>query len=256
MHIKVFDNDGNFVTQWGKSGSGDGELDLSAGIAVDAQDNVYVADFSNIRIQKFDSSGNYLQQWATERPAGPASVIVDQHGNAYVDNFSTHNHYIQKFDSSGTLVNQWGTTGRGDGQFGAGNLTGPEDITLDAAGNIYVSDRLNHRIQKFDPDGNLLAIFGGTLGTEGHGLFASPLGLAVDGDGNIYVLDVSTHLLQKLDADGNFIAQWSTDGGDLDEAAIISLDWNNDIYVFAKTDATNAGGTPINAFVLKKFHQP
>ena len=137
-----------------------------------------------------------------------------------------------------------------------GSISDPEDITLDADGNVYVSDRLNHRIQKFDPDGNLLTIFGGEASQHGNGLFYSPLGVAVDGDGNIYIVDVGAHLLQKLDANGNFIAQWSTNGGDLDQAAIVSVDWQGDLIVFARADVVNAAGTPVKAFVLKKFRQP
>ena len=117
FHIKVFDSDGNFIDQWGRSGSDDGEINLAAGIAVDAQDNVYVADFRDSRIEKYDSSGNFLQKWSTEHPAGPASVIVDQLGNLYVDNFNPHDHHIQKFDSSGELVTQWGSDGHDAGQY-------------------------------------------------------------------------------------------------------------------------------------------
>src|SRR5205085_1778193 len=140
-------------------------------------------DFSNIRIQKFDSDGNFLMTWKTESPRGPASIVIDADGNAFVDNFGTHKHYVQKFDSSGALITQWGTTGKGDGQFSATGLSGPEDIALDADSNVYVSDRLNHRVQKFDSDGNVLAVFGGVE----DDLFESPLGLAVDGQDNIYV---------------------------------------------------------------------
>ena len=53
-----------------------------------------LADFLNTRIQKFDSTGKFWQKWDTEPPAGPASVVVDQHGNAFVDNFRPHAHYV------------------------------------------------------------------------------------------------------------------------------------------------------------------
>ena len=250
--IKKFDKDGHFVTQWGASGGGDGQIRIAAGIALDSDDNLYVADFSNVRIQKFDSEGNFLMAWPTEAPRGPASVAIDAQGNVYVDNFGTHDHYVQKFDWSGTVLNQWGTTGKGDGQFGAASLSGPEDIALDADGNVYVSDRLNHRVQKFDPDGNLLTIFGG----EDDDLFKSPLGLAIDGEGNIYVVDVGSKLLKKLDPDGNVIAQWSTDGGDLDRAAIVAVDGDGYLYAFANTDVTKPDGEAANVVLLKKFKQP
>jgi DNA-binding beta-propeller fold protein YncE len=250
--IKKFDADGNFVLDWGKTGAGDGDFSIAAGIATDAQGNVYVADFSNIRIEKFDSSGKFLMSWKTESPRGPASIIIAADGTAYVDNFGSHKHYVQKFDSSGALITQWGSTGKGDSQFGATGVTGPEDIALDTDGNVYVSDRLNHRVQKFDPDGNLLTIFGGA----DNDLFDSPLGLALDGQGNIYVVDMGSKSLKKLDPDGNLIAEWSTDGGDLDKAAIVAVDSDSYLYLFANTDATSPSGAAVNVVLLKKFQQP
>ncbi|HEX2622579.1 MAG TPA: hypothetical protein VHL11_20605, partial [Phototrophicaceae bacterium] len=223
----------------------------------DAENNVYVADFNNIRIQKFDSDGNFLLQWATEAPRGPASLGIDADGYIYVDNFFPHKHHLQKFDAAGTLVSEWGATGGEPGQFGAKGASGPEDVAIDQAGNIYVSDRVNHRVQKFDPDGNLLTIFGGEASKDGQGLFDQPLGLAVASSGNLYVLDVGSKLLQLLDADGKFIAQWSTKGGDLDQAiGIVALDSNDDLYIMARGEVMGANGKATKAIVLKKFQHP
>src|SRR5262245_65043870 len=54
-----------FVTQWGTSGSGDGQFSRPTGVATDAVGNVYVADYGNNRIQKFTSTGTYLLQSGT-----------------------------------------------------------------------------------------------------------------------------------------------------------------------------------------------
>lgn len=255
-HLKKYDKDGKLVAQFAPDGFGDGQLSLTAGLSTDWQDNLYVADFSSQRIEKFDSSGKYLAQWATGSPGGPASVAVDKDGNSYVDNFGTRDSYIEKFDSRGKLVTQWGTYGSGDGQFRGSASSGPEDIAVDGDGNVYVADRLNHRIQKFDSSGKFLVAFGGEGSMKGHGLFQSPLGVAVDAQGNIYVVDVGSQLLQKLDAKGNFIAQWSTDGGDLDDAAIVAVDAQGDLYLFASVPVKLKNGNTIKGIVLKKFSQP
>jgi DNA-binding beta-propeller fold protein YncE len=252
-NIKKFDRDGNFVTHWGGRGGGEGKFSLSSGIAVDTEGNVYVADFMNVRIQKFDSDGNFLLQWRTAPPMGPASIVVDEWGYAYVDNFFIHEHYISKFDPTGQIVAAWGTTGSEEGQFKATGQSGPEDITLDSDGNVYVADRLNHRIQKFDSDGNFLAAFGGERNVNGGGQFDEPMGIAVDEDGNLYVID--QNFLQILDSEGRPLEQWSTDGGDLDAAGIIALDGEANIYVFAKTDVIAVNGSPTRAYVIKKFQQ-
>ena len=77
--------------------------------------------------------------------------------------------------ASYVFVTKWGFYGDGDGRFKR-----PIGVAVDAAGNAYVADSWNHRIQKFAGDG--------TFVTKWHG-FSYPEGLAVDGDGRVYVAD-------------------------------------------------------------------
>ena len=116
------------------------------GVAVDGQGNVYVADSFNDRIQKFDSSGNYLGQWGScgsgnGQFKGPLGVAVDGQGNVYVAD--TGNNRIQKFDSSGGYLGQWGSYGSENGQFKY-----PIGVAVDGKGNIYVADLGNGRHPK------------------------------------------------------------------------------------------------------------
>ena len=248
--IKKFDNQGKFVDHWGAFGSGEGQFSYTAGLAIDAQGNIYVADIGGIEIEKFDSAGNFLLGWATEPPAGPASVVVDHNGYAYVDNFSTHEHHIQKFDSSGNLVLSWGESGSGEGQIGSQ----PEDIAVDKDGNVYVADRLNHSIQKFDSEGNFLTRFGGEASEDGNGRFYEPRGIAIDNEGNLYVTD--EHFLQNLDPEGNLIAQWpKTEGGALDRAGLLAVDKQGNLYILAYGEVTSTTGETVSAVLVKKFSQ-
>ena len=118
--------------------------------------NVYVADTYNHRIQKFDSSGNFLLKWGSPRiingihlgSAGdgqfnnPYGVAVDDSGNVYVSDSS--NQRVQKFDSSGNFITKWGSFGTEDGQ-----LKLPNGVAVDNSGNVYVTDMKNNRVQKF-----------------------------------------------------------------------------------------------------------
>ena len=61
--IQVFDKDGNFLAQIGRSGTGDGEFNEPVGVALDVDGNIYVADTWNHRIQVFDSSYKFLRAW-------------------------------------------------------------------------------------------------------------------------------------------------------------------------------------------------
>jgi hypothetical protein len=178
-----------YITQWGTSGSGDGQFNRPWGIAVDGGGNVYVADTDNHRIQKFTSSGTYLTRWGTHGHTDgqfyyPYNVAVDASGNVYVAD--TDNERIQKFTNDGTYVTQWGTRGSGDGQF-----YGPDGVAVDASGNVYVGDY--DRIQKFTSSGTYVTQWGSS-GT-GNGQFSGTR-VAVDGSGNFYVADHGNDRIQ------------------------------------------------------------
>ncbi len=102
-------------------------------------------------------------------------------------------------------VTKWGTIGFGDGQF---NI--PSQVATDAAGNVYVADRGNNRIQKFSRTGAYITQWG-TLGS-GDGQFNSPSGIATDAAGNVFVADFSNFRIQKFTGGGVYLSQWGTGG--------------------------------------------
>jgi hypothetical protein len=112
-NVQKFTADGMLVTSWGDFGSADGELRSPYGIAVDADENVYVCDSGNARVQKFTSDGLFLTKWGTSGMADgqflfASDVAVDGDGNVYVVDAALNR--VQKFGSppTSTSSTSWG----------------------------------------------------------------------------------------------------------------------------------------------------
>jgi tripartite motif-containing protein 71 len=209
---------GTFLTKWGSSGTGDGQFVYPAGVAVHGSGHVFVVDFGNVRIQKFDSNGMFLTRWGSPGSGNgqfyyPLGVAVDGSGNFFVADEGI-NARIQKFDNNGTFLTKWGSYGAGNGQF-----TNPTGVAVDGSGNVFVSDwdiqcnefagcqYIMARIQKFTNAGTFLTTWGSS--GSGDGQFLHPTGVAVDGSGNVYVADYDNGSIQKFTNSGTFLTKWA-----------------------------------------------
>jgi predicted membrane-bound mannosyltransferase/DNA-binding beta-propeller fold protein YncE len=194
----------------GKPGGARGQFSAPAGLAVDREGTLYVADSGNYRIQKFDGDGHFLGVLGT---AGgnegqfnePWGVAVDSEGNIYVAD--TWNHRIQKFDSSLRFLKAWGTAFLevGKRQPEPLELFGPRSISVEADGNGWVTDTGNKRVLKFDSDGNFLAQYGAP--GNGPGQFDEPAGIAIAPSGEILVADVWNRRIQRFSPDFQYLGE-------------------------------------------------
>lgn len=201
--IQMVTTNHDFFGQIGDYGSKPGQMIWPTALALDSEDNLYLADEFLQRITIYDKDGDLVSTWGTEGSAegefdGPSGLLFDQEDNLIVVDHK--NHRIQKFTKDGKFLSTWGSFGDGDGQF---NL--PWGISQDGNGNLYVADWRNDRIQKFTSDGEFLAKYG-TSG-DGDGQLHRPSGVGVDSEGNIYIADWGNQRVQVLDADGNFLTK-------------------------------------------------
>ena len=120
-----------------------------------------------------------------------------------------------------------GSSGSGDGQVGY-----PYEVAVDGSGNIYVSDRNNYRIQKFDSSGAFLSKWGAN--GSGDGQFVTLSGIALDSSGNLYVIDTHNFRLQKFDSNGTFLTKWGSAGSSNGQFYLpsgVAVDSNSNVYV-------------------------
>lgn len=181
--LHVFNSTGNVDRVWSSKGSLPGQLSLPQGLDVDAAGNTYVADTANDRIQVFDATGALVRAWGSTGTAqgaldAPTDVAVDSAGTVWV--VEKVNNRVQSFTPTGDPLTV----------LGAGQLTSPEGIGLDAAGNLYITDvggstAGNGRVRKFSPAGLLLQTVIGTVTNT----LVLPSDVALDAAGNIYVTD-------------------------------------------------------------------
>jgi streptogramin lyase len=154
--IIAFDRSGKVLRSWGK-----GMYNIPHTIRIDSAGNFWTVDAATSLVIKFSPEGKKLMEipigevptrpnqqpgaflGATDIAFGPGGrlYISDGYGNAR----------ILVYDSKGTRIKQWGTHGKGPGEFET-----PHGIAFDGKNTIYVADRGNNRVQRFDLEGKFL----------------------------------------------------------------------------------------------------
>jgi hypothetical protein len=154
--IIAFDKSGKVIRSWGK-----GLYNIPHTIRIDSAGNFWTVDAGTSLVIKFSPEGKKLMEipigevptrpnqqpgsflGATDIAFGPGGrlYISDGYGNAR----------ILVYDSKGTRIKQWGTHGKGPGEFET-----PHGIAFDGKNTLYVADRGNNRVQRFDLEGRYL----------------------------------------------------------------------------------------------------
>lgn len=229
--IRKVDSSGSISTVAGSGtagATGDGSGATSAqlynpcGVAVDGSGTIYIADTHNHEVRKVTGStiskvagigeAAYGGDGAVATDSGlnsPLSVALGSSGVIYIAD--TANNRVRKVEGNGNISTAVGNGSAGySGDGGAATsaaIAYPQGLAVDGAGNLYISDTLNHVIRKVTTDGTISTVAGtGTPGFSGDNGPATsarlsyPKGVAVDSSGNLYIADTFNSRIRRVDA--------------------------------------------------------
>ena len=143
-----------FFGQLGGYGRAPGQMIWPSALALDSQENLYLADDFLQRITVYDRDGNVQTTWGEQGDGDgqfnlPWGITQAPDGHLYVADW--RNDRIQKFTADGEFVAKFGTSGNGEGEFAR-----PSGLAVDSDGNMYVADWMNQRVQVLDADGGFI----------------------------------------------------------------------------------------------------
>lgn len=163
----------------------------------------------------------------------PRDLAYAPDGTLYVAD--TDNHRIQHFTAQGEPLGAWGSFADvTQAQAPGGTFNQPWGIGVGPDGSVFVADTWNHRVQKFNAQGEFLASWGYFGTAEAPEAFWGPRDIAVDASGRVFVSDTGNKRIVVFDSDGNFITQFGSAGlgaGQFDEPVGLAVDKQGIVYV-------------------------
>ena len=268
--LLVFDRDGNVLDSWGE--------DLFVrphGMWIGPDDSVYVVDGWGHSVYKFTPDGGLMMTIETKNhPADtgyvrgekevaragppfnePTGCALSPEGDLYVSD-GYGNARVHKFSPAGELLFSWGEPGCGPGQFDP-----PHGVWVDEHGLVYISDRVNRRVQIFDSQGEYVDEW------DAH----YPNNMCSDAEGHRYVVEMGGVLLYGMEprfdklraritvrsSAGTVLSEW----GEVDPNGSgqyfcphgIAVDSLGDLYVSEVATSYNRGAAPDDWPVLRKY---
>lgn len=198
---------GKLLASWGAQ-----EFVMPHGLSLDREDNVWLTDVARHQVFKFSPDGQRRLLTLGERgvPGAdgahfnqPTDIAVLPDGSFYVSD-GYKNTRVVKFTAAGKYDFEWGGPGAGTGRFSL-----PHGVAVDPLGRVIVCDRSNARLQVFDPRGQFLTEWKGTL-------LGRPYGVCVSAAGHIFLIDggdgpartVDRHRVVQLDAEGRVVERF------------------------------------------------
>lgn len=204
--VIAIDRSGKVLRSWGK-----GRYVMPHAIRVDPQGHVWTTDASSSHVIKYSATGQVLLDIEVGGQPTPCrnnfcsttDIAFAANGHLFIsDGYA--NARVLEYSADGKKLREWGTPGKGPGQFVL-----PHSIQIDPAGVVYVADRENGRVQRFDQRGKYLGewVYGKTFGLKADGAFmwlsTQPLQQA----------NLSPGWLLKVETKTGKVAGWAAAGG-------------------------------------------
>ncbi|HPA18211.1 MAG TPA: peptidyl-alpha-hydroxyglycine alpha-amidating lyase family protein [Verrucomicrobiae bacterium] len=241
--VQVYGMDGTLIRSW-STANPKGTHHIRLG----PDGSVWVTDFRSHLVQKYSPGGKLLLTLGTANQkgcdeshfSGPTDIAFLSNGDVFISD-GYGNRRVVRFDGRGRFIKAWGNEGTGPGQFAL-----PHSIAVNSKDRVYVADRNNGRIQVFDADGNVLAVWDGLL---------MPWGLTMTRQDEIWVCGSSRvrqpdgsgwvvspppdQLLMKLDSAGKVLLRAALNKpavppakpGEVDWVHAVALDSKGNIYL-------------------------
>jgi len=213
-----------------------GSLSEPRGLEIDSSGNLYIADTGNNRIQKVNVDTGTITTLDTGPLNAPYGVEVDSYGNVYIAD--TGNNRIQRFSvpaafaafAAEPIVSPFSAPVDNVTTIStAAPLNSPNSVAADSAGNVYVADTGNDRIQKVNVNTGVATILAA-------GPLSNPNDIAVDSYGNVYISDSGNNRIQRVDSSGTTttIAGAGANGNAINEqlgVTHLAVDETGNIYI-------------------------
>ena len=223
--------DGEKIRSFGECGAGQKQFQGAQGVALTQDGHIVVADMDNNRLQVWTVEGVFVAAVGTEgsQPLqfnNPCDVAVHHNRKIFVADQS--NYRVQVLNTDLTYSHCFGIKGNRPGEFDE-----PTGITIDSDGMVYVTD--NNRVQKFTPEGEMLAV----IDSKGEDQLNGPYGVHVDSNNILYVTEYDSNTVCMFSTSGQFLGYvGNSDGSSFDSPQYITSDQYGTLYISDENGVT------------------
>ncbi len=249
--VQKFDGNGKLLAQFSV-------LPNPGGIAIDEAGNIYLGHFpasSRVkekfpdRLSVYSPEGKLLHEWG-KSGTGPrefdyiGGLAFAPGGRLYVADQT--NHRVQVLDRNGRFLSMWGKYGGKTGEFAGttnpkSRVGGPNFLAIDSRGNVYTTESMNGRVQKFSANGEFISAFGrledrpGSFGgsVKEFAVLHGPVGICCDREDRLWISSVSGRI-QQFTAGGNYLRGFGEPGngpGQFMAPHGVALDSRNHLFI-------------------------